>query len=93
VAETSELVIALHAAGMEARAKEIFSWITNCTFDDGTFWCGYTFPDMVIWPEEKISWTNAVALMAADCLYSLTPACNLFSHRCWDGFVFTELIN
>ncbi|MFO7752042.1 MAG: phenyltransferase domain-containing protein [Desulfobacteraceae bacterium] len=93
VAETSELVIALHAAGLETRAKEIFSWISNCTFDDGTYWCGYTFPDMVIWPEEKISWTNAVALMAADALYSLTPASNLFSHRSWDGFVFTELIN
>ena len=93
VAETSELVIALHAAGMETRAKEVFSWIRDCTFDDGTYWCGYTFPDMVIWPEEKISWTNAVALMAADCLYNLTPACGLFSHRSWDGFVFTELIN
>ena len=93
VAETSELVIALHAAGMETRAKEVFSWIRDCTFDDGTYWCGYTFPDMVIWPEEKISWTNAVALMAADSLYGLTPACNLFSHRSWDGFVFTELIN
>jgi hypothetical protein len=40
----------------------------------------------VIWPGEKISWTNAVVLMAADALYSLTPASKLFNHNAWDGF-------
>jgi hypothetical protein len=30
-----------------------------------------------------MSWTNAVALMAADALYQLTPAANIFSHEDW----------
>lgn len=89
IAETSELVLALHALGWPEKAKIVFSWIQDRTYDDKSFWCGYTYPDMVIWPEEKISWTNAVALMAADALYDLTPASRLFSHESWDGFLYT----
>ncbi|MBF0301665.1 MAG: phenyltransferase domain-containing protein [Desulfamplus sp.] len=88
MAETSEFVIALAAMGNTKLARIVFSWIQERTYEDGTFWCGYTFPDMVIWPEEKISWTNAVVLMAADALYGLTPASTLFSHESWDGFRF-----
>lgn len=91
MAETSEFVIALSAMGNSKLAKIVFSWIQERIYDDGTFWCGYTFPDMVIWPEEKISWTNAVVLMAADSLYDLTPASNLFNHDSWDGFRFKGL--
>ena len=92
MAETSEFVIALAAMGNYKLARIVFSWIQERTYDDGTFWCGYTFPDMVIWPEEKISWTNAVVLMAADALYGLTPASNLFSHDSWDGFRFKGFV-
>ncbi|THB77943.1 MAG: phenyltransferase domain-containing protein [Desulfobacteraceae bacterium] len=88
IAETSELVLALTALGKMERAQIVFSWIVDRTFEDDTFWCGYTYPDMVIWPEEKISWTNAVVLMAADALYGITPASGLFSHELWDGFEF-----
>jgi hypothetical protein len=38
---------------------------------------------MVIWPEDKITWTNAAALIAADAIYNLTPASALFSHQFW----------
>ena len=85
IAETSELVIALAAMGNRALAKIIFSWIAGCRYEDGSYWCGFTVPDMIIWPEEKITWTNAVALMAADAIYNLTPACQLFSHEFWKG--------
>jgi len=88
IAETSELVIALAAMGNAELAGIVFSWIQERVYEDNTFWCGYTFPDMVIWPEEKISWTNGVALMAADILYHLTPASRLFCHDAWDGFRF-----
>ena len=86
IAETCELVLALHGMGCVKKAKIVFSWIQNRIYEDQTYWCGYTYPDMVVWPEEKISWTNAVVLMAADALYSLTPASNLFNHNFWDGF-------
>jgi hypothetical protein len=35
---------------------------------------------MAIWPEDKLTWTNAAVLLAADALYDLTPASRLFSH-------------
>lgn len=83
IAESCELVIALAAMGNQQQAAILFRWICDHTFDDGTFWCGVTVPDMVVWPEEKHTWTNAVALMAADALFHLTPAGGLFSHDHW----------
>lgn len=83
IAESSELVLALAAMGNHLLARIVFGWICDHTFEDGTFWCGFTFPDMVLWPEEKITWTNAVVLMAADALYDLTPGARIFNHRYW----------
>lgn len=85
IAESSELVLALSAMGNHLLARIVFNWISDHKFDDGTYWCGFTFPDMVLWPEEKITWTNAVVLMAADALYDLTPAGRLFSHQFWSA--------
>ena len=84
IAESSELVLALTAMGNTSLARIVFSWISDHTYEDGSYWCGFTFPDMTIWPEEKIAWTNAVVLLAADALYNLTPAGAMFSHRFWD---------
>lgn len=83
IAESCELVLALAAMGNEDTAKVVFSWIHDKCFDDGSYWCGFTYPDMVVWPEEKISWTNGVVLMATDALYNLTPACRIFNHDFW----------
>ncbi len=93
IAETSELVLALFAMGNESIAKMIFNWIQDKCFEDGSYWCGFTFPDIIIWPEEKITWTNGVVLMAADALYNLTPASRIFSHDFWSSkypFIFSE---
>lgn len=91
IAETSELVLTLNAMGNRELAQIVFSWIQDRTFEDGSFWCGYTFPDMTLWPEEKISWTNGVVLMAADALYRLSPASRMFYHAAWQGCRFLEL--
>jgi len=88
LAETSELSLALAAADNRDAAEIVFSWISDKTFEDGSFWCGYTYPDMITWPADKITWTNAVILMAADALFNLTPAGRLFSHRFWDALDF-----
>ena len=82
-AETSELVIALAAMGNYSLAKIVFGWISERTFDDGSFWCGFTLPKHTLWPEEKSTWTNAAVLLAADVLYNLTPAGQMFSHEFW----------
>ena len=84
VAETCELILALVAMGNEDLARIVFSWISTKRFDDNTYWCGFTFPNMIIWPEDKITWTNAVVLMAIDALYHLTPASQMFNHASWD---------
>ncbi len=85
IAETSELSMTLAAIGNYTLAEIVYGWMYDKKFNDGTYWCGFTFPDMTLWPEEKITWTNAVALMAADILYGLTPAAQLFSHRFWES--------
>lgn len=93
LAETAELVLALNGMGWAEKARILFSWIQDRMYKDNTYWCGYTYPDMVIWPEERISWTNAVVLMAADAVYGLTPASGLFNHRSWQGHRYMEFPN
>ena len=88
VAETCELALTLAAMGNTDRAETVLSWIQDKTNPDGSFWCGFTCPDMTIWPEEKTTWTNAAALIAADATHHLTPAGRLFSHSFWDGYEF-----
>ncbi len=83
MAETSELVLALHAIGEDEKARIVFSWLLDKKYDDGSYWMGVTFPDAVIWPEEKTAWTTAAILLACDALYRLTPAGVLFSHSYW----------
>ncbi len=85
VAETCELVLALVALGNNALARVVFGWIADKRYEDGSFWCGHTVPDTVIWPEDRLSWTNAAVLMAADALFQLTPANDFFDHSYWAG--------
>jgi len=83
IAETSELILTLAAMGEYQRAETVLGWINNKKHEDETFWCGFTFPDMIIWPEEKLTWTNAAVMMAADAIYHITPASQLFNHSFW----------
>jgi len=83
VAETAELSLALSAMGNKTLSRILFSWIFDKRYDDGAYWCGFTVPDMVVWPKDRLTWTNAAVLMAADALYHLTPACRLFHHDFW----------
>jgi MMP endo-(1,4)-3-O-methyl-alpha-D-mannosidase len=85
IAETSELALTLAGMGRLDQARVVFSWISDRRFDDGSFWAGFTFPDMTVWPEERIAWTNAGVLIAADAIFGLTPAAGLFSHRFWSS--------
>lgn len=91
IAESSELVIALAAMGNTEQARIVFNWIQDRTFEDGSYWSGFTFPDMVVWPEDKLTWTNAAVLMAADSLYQLTPAGRLFHHDFWNAAPYSEI--
>lgn len=83
IAETCELALALAACGERQLARIVFGWLADKRYEDGSFWAGYTYPDMTIWPAEKLTWTDGVVLLAADAVYGLTPAAELFFHRCW----------
>ena len=85
--ERSMLTLALLAAmGNFKLAEIVFSWIADRKYEDGSYWCGFTCPDIITWPEDKITWTNAAALMAVDAINNLTPAGQLFSHEFWKSF-------
>jgi hypothetical protein len=83
MAETAEFILTLTAIEDNSRAKMIFSWLNDKRFSDGSFWMGVTFPDGVIWPEEKTGWTAAAAMLAWDALNEITPAGKLFNHKFW----------
>ncbi len=83
MAETAEFILSLAAMGDIPRAKTIFSWLNDKRFSDGSFWMGVTFPDGVIWPEEKTGWTAAATTLASDALNEITPASKLFNHKFW----------
>lgn len=85
IAETSELILTLAAIGEHERASTVLRWIQGRRYDDGSYWCGFTFPDMVIWPEDRLTWTNAAVMMAMDALHHITPASQLFSHSFWEA--------
>lgn len=90
VAETCELSLALSAMGNASLSETVFSWIQNRTNKDGSYWCGFTCPDMTIWPKDKSTWTNAAVLIAADAVYDLTPAGRLFNHSFWGKLSVTD---
>jgi hypothetical protein len=83
LAETAELVLSLAAMEECDRGRELLSWIGEMKYDDGSYWMGVTFPDGVIWPEERTSWTAAAILMAHDAVEGLTPGSLLFRHDFW----------
>jgi hypothetical protein len=82
-AEAAELVLALVSIEEKERAQIIFNWIADKRYDDGSYWMGVTFPDGVVWPEEKTSWTAAAVILACDALYRITPGGRIFNHRFW----------
>ena len=80
MAETAEFVLALAAMGEFETALRVYAWIYDKKYADGAFWTGVTYPDRVIYTEEKTAWTGAAVLLAADILYDLTQASGLFAH-------------
>lgn len=78
MAESSELVMALLAAGDHARALTVYNWLHQWRLEDGSYWTGYQFAEKVLWPDEKPTWTAAAILLAADALTDYTAAAHLF---------------
>ena len=79
VAETCELVMALEICGMTRQARGLFEWTHSLREEDGGYWTGITYPDLLRWPPERPTWTAATVLLAADVLDgSRTPTSTFF---------------
>jgi hypothetical protein len=85
IAETCELIMACVAAGERDKALVLFEQLSRFQAEDGSWWTGYVFTDDVMWPEERPTWTAGAILLAADALFELTPAANLFTDLLTDA--------
>ncbi len=45
--------------------------------DDGGYWTGYVYPDEVVWPQERTTYTAAAVILAVDALTHTTPGSDI----------------
>ncbi len=80
VAETCELVLALHAAGLTQRARTMLAWTRRQRTDNGAYWTGATHPAGEIFPEgEQTTWTAAAVIIAYDAVAKQSSTSDFFS--------------
>lgn len=81
-AETCECVIAHVAAGELTKARQLFEWTGALRADDGAYFTGLVFPELVFFPDmERSSYTAAAVILAADALEGANPTSELFVPR------------
>lgn len=79
-AETCECLMAHLAVGDRSRALQMFEWAQSLRADDGHYWTGIVYPDLVHFPgDEKSTYTAASIVLAADALSRTSPASGLFT--------------
>jgi len=78
-AETCECLMAYLSIGEIDQARTLFEWAQSLRSDDGHYWTGIVFPQLIHFPgEEKSTYTAASVLLAADALTRTSPASALF---------------
>ncbi len=78
-AETCECLLAYLSIGHRDLALTLFEWAQGLRADDGHYWTGIVFPEMVHFPgNEKTTYTAASIVLAADALSGTSPAAALF---------------
>jgi hypothetical protein len=78
-AETCECLLAYLSVGDHEFAATLFRWAQRLRADDGRYWTGIVFPEMVHFPgNEKSTYTAASIVLAADALSGTSPAASLF---------------
>lgn len=79
-AETCECALAHLAVGEREVALELFAWAQTLREDDGRYWTGIVYPELVHFPGgEQSTYTAASVVLAADALAEASPACRLFT--------------
>lgn len=78
-AETCECLMAYLSIGEFDHARTLFEWAQSLRADDGHYWTGIVFPQLIHFPgEEKSTYTAASVILAADALSRTSPASALF---------------
>ena len=78
-AETCECMLAYLSLGEKDFARKLFGWAQLLRAEDGHYWTGIVFPEMVHFPgNEKSTYTAASIVLAADALSATSPASALF---------------
>lgn len=78
-AETCECLMAYLSVGDRATARTLFTWAQELRADDGCYWTGVVYPEMVHFPGGEMStYTAASVVLAADALSGTSPASGLF---------------
>jgi len=78
-AETCECLLAYLSLGERDTALALFRWAQRLRDDDGHYFTGIVFPEMVHFPgNERSTYTAASIVLAADALSGTTPASQLF---------------
>ncbi len=79
-AETCECAIALVAAGERDQALRLFEWAHALRDEEGGYFTGIVFPELVHFPaHERSAYTAAAAILAADALDGSSPTATLFT--------------
>jgi len=78
VAETCELVLALHVAGLSGHARDLYTWAQVLREEDGGYWMGIAYPEELLWPPMRTTWTAATVILAADALEGNSPTSRFF---------------
>jgi len=78
-AETCECLFAELSLGNHERALDLFRWAQQLRDDDGHYFTGIVFPEMVHFPGgERTTYTDASIVLAADALSRTSAASGLF---------------
>jgi MMP endo-(1,4)-3-O-methyl-alpha-D-mannosidase len=78
VAETCELVLALDACGLRARAETLLATVAERRRPDGSYWTGWQFVNEQPFPADWSSWTAAAVVLAADALAGFSRGGGIF---------------
>jgi hypothetical protein len=80
IAETCECTLAHLAAGRRDTALDLFTWAQAHRLDDGRYWTGMVYPELITFPDgEQSTYTAAAVILAADALDGTSPTAGLFS--------------
>lgn len=78
-AETSECAMAYLNVGDSQKAEELLATTSILRLEDGSYYTGMVYPDMVTYPDKETStYTAAAVLLAADAFTGSSPASEVF---------------